>query len=136
MIEPDVPFSTWEEFFAFIEGYAEADDWIGLRDALWPMVQPEKYTAKRMLETLGWVRVSESDATTISNAGIKVFKDETTRLTLVPKWADEMLAHPHYTAAMLRKASRSVTYRKEVLMEHRLVSKGATNDPTQEGHQP
>lgn len=40
--------------------------------------------------------------------------------TLVPGWAVELLSHPNCTTSMLVRARKSITYRKEALMEKRL----------------
>jgi hypothetical protein len=99
-------------------------------DKTYPVLTQKKPRRKRKtgqakvdeLQKRGWVAVLNEDALNVADAGItvKVIQDGQRRWVLVPRWADEIMSNPRWTTAMLSKAARSVTYRKEVIMEFRL----------------
>ncbi len=101
-------------------------------DKEYPSLTPKKQRRKRktgqtklvsLLEK-GWVTTSSNHVLTeLAKAGIlpKTFKEENFNWTVMPEWAVELLKHPRCSTSMLKKAKRSATYRKEMLMERRLL---------------
>jgi hypothetical protein len=75
----------------------------------------------KQLEQEGWVSFSGNISPRFAAAGItpKLVKTERGNVTMLPEWAVEMV-RGNATITALKKAKRSVSYRKEVLMEKRL----------------
>ncbi len=100
-------------------------------DKEYPSLTPKKQRRKRKtgqakideLFKKGWVTVSPSLVGKLASAGIKPKKTRENGHTKfwVPDWAVEILDHPKCSTSMLQKAKRSATYRKEILMESRLL---------------